>query len=401
MTFREIARFAFGALSGHGLRSGLSMLGVSIGVAAVIMLTALGEGARSYVTGQFASLGTNIIIVVPGKTETTGAIPGLGGTPRDLTIDDARTIRRAIPEITVLAPVAMGTETVSAGQRSRQVPVVGSTHEMLVVRNLSVGAGAFLPDQEWDRGAPVAVIGTRVARELYPGANPLGQVIRVGDFRMRVIGVSQPKGTSLGLDIDDMVFIPVATAMRLFDRTSLFRILLRVNTHADTDQAIEKIKALLISRHDGEEDFTIVTQDAVASAFDSIFSALTYALAGIAAISLSVAGIGIMNVMLVSVSERTSEIGLLKAVGAHGGQVLGVFITEAALLSLGGGLLGLSLGWAATRVLLVFYPALSAKTPVWAVVAAMAVSLAVGVLFGVLPALRAMRMDPIAALRGR
>ena len=397
---RDVLGFAAHALRGHRLRTGLSLLGVSIGVAAVVTLTALGEGARRYVVGQFASIGTNLVILVPGKSETTGGMPGMGGVPNDLTLDDARALLRGIPEIEKAAPLVLGTETVAFGERQRQVGVFGSTHEALEVRRLTVASGRFIPPMEWDRSSPVTVLGQTAARELFPGQDPVGQVVRIGDWRMRVVGVLASRGQQLGLDMDDVAIVPVATAMKMLNRRSLFRLVLQVRTHADLDRAKERVVRLITERH-GEEDVTAITQDAVLGAFTSILGALTLALAGIASISLAVAGVGIMNVMLVSVSERTREVGLLKALGADRRQILLAFLAEAVLISSSGGLLGLALGWLAVRGLVWLYPALPASPPPWAVISAFSLSVAVGAVFGVLPARRATRLDPVAALAGR
>jgi putative ABC transport system permease protein len=399
MSPRDVLGFAARALRGHRLRTGLSLLGVSIGVAAVVTLTALGEGARRYVVGQFASIGTNLVILVPGKSETTGGMPGMGGVPNDLTLDDARALLRGIPEIEKAAPLVLGTETVAFGERQRQVGVFGSTHEALEVRRLTVASGRFIPPMEWDRSSPVTVLGQTTARQLFPGQDPVGQVVRIGDWRMRVVGVLASRGQQLGLDMDDVAIVPVATAMKMLNRRSLFRLVLQVRTHADLDRAKERVVRLIAERH-GEEDVTAITQDAVLGALTSILSALTLALAGIASISLAVAGVGIMNVMLVSVSERTREIGLLKALGAGRRQILAAFLAEAVLISSAGGLLGLAIGWLAVRGLVALYPALPATPPPWAVAAAFSLSVAVGAVFGVLPARRATRLDPVAALGG-
>ncbi len=401
MSPRDLLRFAWGALSGHRLRTGLSLLGVAIGVAAVVTLTALGEGARLYVTNQFASLGTNLLIVLPGRTETTGGMPGFGGVPHDLTVEDARALLRGVREVEKVAPLAMGTESVAHGERRRQVAVLGATQEMLEVRRLRLSRGSYLPASEWSRGSAVAVLGALAAQELFPGQDPVGEIIRIGDWRMRVIGVMAPRGVQLGVNMDDVVHVPVATAMQMLNRSSLFRILIQVRSHAELDAARGQVVRLLTERHDGEQDITCLTQDAVLSAFSAILNALTMALAAIAAISLSVAGIGIMNVMLVSVAERTSEVGLLKALGAGKGQILAAFLAEAVLLSTAGGLVGLAAGWGAVRTLTAVYPDLPARPPAWAVGAALAVSMAVGAVFGVLPARRATRLDPVAALSRR
>lgn len=399
MSFPDLLRFASGALRGHTLRTGLSMLGVAIGVTAVVVLTSLGEGAREYVIDQFASLGTDILIVLPGKTETTGGLPGIGGVPRDLTLEDAMALDRGLPGVRRVSPISMGNERVSSGEFSKDVAVVGATAEMLEMRHLRMATGQFLPEGDWDRGTSVAVLGHDLARDLFPGRNPVGEVVRIGDSRMRVIGVLASKGVSLGVDFDSLVVVPVATGMRMFNRTSLFRILLALTPRADVELAKEGVIKRLKERHSGEEDFTLITQDAVMSSFAGILDALTLAIAGIAAISLTVAGIGIMNVMLVSVSERTREIGLLKAVGAHRGQILSAFLVEAVLLSLAGGVVGLLIAWGLIEGLVALYPAFPAHPPAWAVVAALAVSLLVGGIFGVLPARQATRLDPIRALR--
>ena len=398
MSAFDILRFAVRALRGHSLRTVLSMTGVAIGVASVIILTSLGEGARTYVIDQFTSLGTNILIVVPGRTETTG-FPGIGGVPNDLTIADAEALARDVRTVTRVAPISNGNETVSAGGRSKQVLILGGTPEMRDLRNIEIRSGSFLPEGDWERGASVAVLGSGIARDLFPGTSAIGKVVRIGDFRMRVIGVMAARGVTLGVDFDQIVMVPLATGMRLFNHSSLFRIMLQHNPQADVERIRTNVARILIDRH-GEEDFTLITQDAVMSAFSQIFAALTAGLAGIAGISLSVAGIGIMNVMLVSVSERTHEIGLLKAVGAHPRQILLAFLTEAMLLSTAGGLVGLGIAAASLKTLAAALPALDTTPPTWAITAALIVSIGVGAIFGVLPARSATRLDPIAALRG-
>lgn len=400
MSPADLLRYAAGALRGHRLRTALTLLGTAVGVAAVILLTALGEGARRYVTQEFASLGSNLLIVLPGKTETSGAMPLLGTSPRDLTIEDAEALLRS-PRVRRLAPLTVGQAPVRFLDRERDTTVVGSTADLLPVRHLTVAAGRFLPEADSERGGPVCVIGRTIQRELFGSQNPLGQAVRVGEWRFRVVGVMAGKGESLGMDMDDVVIVPVASGLRLFNRTSLFRILIEVNTHEQIAQARRDALEILRQRHDGEEDVTVITQDSVLSSFDRLLRALTMALGGIAAISLAVAGLGVMNVMLVAVTERTTEVGLLRALGAKRPQILGLFLAEAALLSAAGGALGLGAGYAAAALLARVYPALPAAPPVWAVAAAVGLSLGVGLTFGVLPARRAARLDPVAALARR
>ncbi len=399
MKASEIFKFAAKSLTGHSLRTALSLLGVTIGVAAVVILTALGEGARLYVVNQFASLGTNLLIVIPGYTETSGSF-GYGGVPNDLTLDDAQAIARLVPAARRVAPISMANDEVAYHERRRQVAVLGTTPEYREARQLDIARGEFLPADEVHRGSPVVILGDKTARELFGGVEPVGKIVRVAGWRMRVVGVLAKQGVKMGMDFDDIAIVPVATAMQLFNQNSLFRILVQAHAYSDLELAKDEVRQLLIDRHD-EEDITVITQDAVLSTFNAVLGALTLAVGAIAAISLSVAGIGIMNVMLVSVSERTKEIGLLKALGVGRRQILAAFLTEAALISSAGGLVGLGLGWLAVRVLVRLYPALPASPPTWAVVAALVISVGVGITFGLLPARRATRLDPIAALAGR
>jgi putative ABC transport system permease protein len=400
VTAGDLLAFAMRAVRGHRVRTALTLLGVAIGVAAVVVLAALGDGARRYVMGEFESLGSSMLAVVPGKTETTGAAAFMSVTTKDLTLADAEALARRVAGVQRMAPMTMGTETVGHHDRSRRVAVIGTTGEFLDVRRLRLARGRFLPPGDLRRGVAVGVIGDRVARELFPGEDPLGKVIRIGAMRARVIGVLAPHGTQLGMDLDEVVIVPVARAMRLFNRRSLFRVLLDARVHADLQTVERDVIAVMTERH-GEEDVTVITQDAVMSSFGRILNALTLAVAAIAAISLAVAGIGIMNVMLVSVTERTAEVGLLRAVGAGRGQIAGVFLAEAALLSLAGALVGLALGVAGVWGIVFMYPALPARPPLWAVTSALALAVTVGVVFGIIPARRAARLDPVTALGRR
>jgi putative ABC transport system permease protein len=397
MKLRDLIGFGGGGLRGHRLRTGLTVLGVTIGVAAVVLLTSLGEGARLYVTGEFASLGSNLLIMVPGKTETTGGAPMVSTGSRDLTLEDALALEAQVSDLSRVAPVSVGTARAESQDRGRDITVIGTTRSLLEVRQLRLRSGRYLPADTPD--APICVLGAKVASELFGGQNPLGERIRVGGVKMRVIGLMAPRGTSIGMDLDEVVHVPVKTAMRMFDQSSLFRILAEVRTPERIDATAELCRRIIEDRHD-DDDVTIITQDAVLSTFDSILGALTLALGAIAAISLTVAGIGIMNVMLVAVSERTSEIGLLKALGVTERQVLAVFLVESSVISLIGGALGLLLALAGTVFVRAQLPDFPAQPPPWAVAAAIFTSLGVGILFGMIPARRAMHLDPIDALMG-
>jgi putative ABC transport system permease protein len=399
MAIGELIAFAVGALRGHRLRTGLSVAGVAVGIAAVIALTALGEGARQYVVQEFSALGTNLLIVMPGKVETTGMMP-FGGVVNDLTIDDYRAVTTRVPEVLRAAPLATGEETLRFGGKARSVPVIGTTEELVEVRRLTIGSGQFLPSGDPDQGGAEMVLGIKVAQELFGAESPLGQVVRLGDWRFRIVGVLAPRGRSLGFDFDDLVFVPARTSLRLFNRTSLFRILIELHPGEDLEVGKRAILDLLAERHRAE-DVTVITQDAVVNTLDSILGVLTLALTAIASVSLTVAGVGIMNVMLVAVSERRHEIGLLKALGASTAQILAVFITEAAVLSTLGGIVGLAAGGAAVKAFVGVYPTFPAATPIWAIVASLVMSMVVGVFFGVVPARRAAQLDPVQALVGR
>ena len=278
---------------------------------------------------------------------------------------------------------------------------MGSSHELLKIRHWQLAQGQFLPAIDLDLAAPVAVIGSKIRSELFGAERALGQWVRLGDRRFRVIGVMASEGRSIGVDVEDTVIIPVASAQQLLNTASLFRILVEARSR----EAIEPVKLQIIEllrvRHQGEKDVTVITQDAVLQTFDEIIRVLTYAVGGIAAISLAVAGILIMNVMLVAVSERTAEIGLLKALGASRGQILTLMLSEALLLSLLGALAGLAVGQLGCWLVRHGFPDLPAYAPAWSIAAVLAITLLTGLLFSVLPARRAADMDPVLALSRR
>lgn len=397
----DIFSFAFKALRGYRLRTALTLLAMAIGVAAVVVLTALGEGARGYVVGEFRSLGTNLLIVLPGRSETVGGPPPLmAETPRDLTIDDALALTRS-PAVERVTPISLGQAPVSFKQLEREATVIGSTAEFFRVRSLTLGKGRMLPPGDPRRASPVCVLGAELRDELFGSEPCLGQWVRIGDRRFRVLGVLAAKGVSIGLDVDETIVVPVASAQALFDTPSLFRVLVAARSREAIEPAKKDILRLIRERHDGEEDITVITQDAVLATFDKIFQALTFAVAGIAAISLGVAGLLIMNVMLVAVSQRTAEIGLLKAVGAAPGQILVLFLSEAVCLSVAGAVVGLLVGQAGALAIAWAYPEIPFRVPHWAVGAALGVALGTGILFGALPARRAARLDPVNALSRR
>jgi len=402
MKFTDTLQFASGSLRGSPTRTLLMMLAMSIGVAAVVVLTALGEGARRYVIDQFASLGTNLVIVLPGRTETAGVGPGLmsGQTPRDITLDDAQALLRS-RAIKRIAPLTVGSATLSRGALNREVVVAGSSADMLEICHMSMGVGRFLPAGDIHDSTSVCVLGNQMKRELFDNEQAVGQWVRLGDRRFRVIGVLAPQGESMGMRTDELVIIPVASSHQLFNTSGLFRILIEARSRDSIEQATKDAEAILVERHGGERDVTVITQDAVLQTFDRILGALTMAVGGIAAISLAVAGVLIMNVMLIAVAQRVKEIGLLKALGAPGRQIRHLFFAEAVLLSGIGSVLGLVLGYAGSAIIGQIYPSLPVSPPWWAVLAATTTALGTGILFSVWPARRAAKLDPVAALAGR
>ncbi len=397
MKLRDTLFLSLKTIVSYKTRSLLIVLAMALGVAAVVVLTALGDGARRYVTNKFSSIGTNLIVVIPGRAETVGSFPGaaLGQTPRDLTLEDAEALDR-LPQVRRYAPLNIGVAELAAASRLREVTVLGSTAEILPVRHIELAQGSFL-DRGTAHGAQI-LLGWKLAREFFSQGNVIGKRVRLGDRRFLVSGVLKPQGESMGYNTDEIVIIPIDHAQELFNTSSLFRILVEVRSRGELTSTKEEIRKILRKRHDNEDDITVITQDAVLATFDRILRALTLGVAGIAAISLAVAGILVMNVMLVSVSQRTSEIGLLKAIGAPSANIHHLFLAEALWLSFSGGVLGFALGQFGSLLLRFAYPQLPAWPPTWASLAGITIAFVTGLLASLLPAARAARLNPVQAL---
>jgi len=395
----EFLTVALDALRANRLRSVLTMLGVIIGVAAVILLVSLGEGTKNYVEEQFAGLGANILIVTPGKVETRGGPPIIGAARHKLTLDDSRILEKKGSLFGGVAPVVLGAAEVRLGSRSRNVTVLGVTQDFSSVRNIHVEVGSFVTDSDVEAKRRVCMLGRTVKRELFGNANALGQVVKIAGARFRVTGVMEQKGVSLGFDIDDIVFIPVRTAMDIFDTDALIEILISVRNKNDIDSGKELARSLLYKNHNRHEDFTITNQAAMLSSLFTILDTLTYVLGGIAGISLLVGGIGIMNIMLVTVKERTNEIGIRKAVGARDRDILLQFLLESTTLSASGGLGGVLVGMLGAGAIRILVPKMPVAIPPWAILLAFTFSVFVGIFFGVYPARKAAALHPIEALR--
>jgi putative ABC transport system permease protein len=394
----EAAATAVDNLSTNKLRSALTMLGIIIGVMAVIMLVSVAEGAKRYITRELSGLGTNLLIITAGKSQTTGGPPIIGEGTRKLTYEDAVALKHAT-KLDAIAPVVLGGSLIKHGNRSRDVTVIGTTYAHQQVRNIFVQVGRFVSDEDVESRRRVVALGRTVARELFGELNPLGTLVRIADMRFRVIGIMERKGVILGFDFDNLVFIPVRTALELYDTDRLLEILVGASSEAEIPRVSAEVTRILARRHENKEDFTITSQDAMLTSLRKILNIFSWVLGAIAAISLLVGGIGIMNIMLVSVGERTREIGLRKAVGARRRDILTQVLLEALALSVIGGLIGVCAGFGGALAVGNIFPSLPVEVSWWSMWLAFGFAVCVGIFFGVYPARKAALLDPIAALR--
>jgi len=389
--------FTLGAIRARRTRAVLTALGIGVGVAAVVILTSIGATLERYVLAEFTQFGTNIIGVQPGKSQTFGASIGAINSLRPLTIEDALALRR-VPYSTSVVPFVQGNADVEANGRVRRVLVNGAGADMARAFSFNVAVGSFLPQDDPTAPRAVAVLGSKMRTELYGDANPLGSLLRVGGERYRVIGVMEAKGNMLGFDLDDTIYIPAARGLALFNRVGLFEIDVLYAPGVSAEEVTSGIKRIMIARH-GREDFTLVTQQEMLDTLGSILSVLTFAVGALGGISLLVGGVGIFTIMTIAVRERTSEIGLLCALGSRREQILVLFLGEAVLLAALGGIAGLVLGLAIVGLIALALPHLPVATPVLFVLLAEGIAVAIGLFSGVLPALRASRLEPVDALR--
>jgi putative ABC transport system permease protein len=388
----------FGAVRSHRLRSFLSTLGIAIGITAVILLTSIGEGTRRYLIAEFTQFGTNILQINPGKTETMGMPGVLGGTTHKLTLDDAEALGR-LPSVQRSVPLAFGQARVEGNGRGRSVLIFGATSHMPEVLKFDVGQGSFLPPGDPRRGSAVAVLGPTLKRELFGEKNALGEFVRVAGTRLRVIGVMAPKGRILGFDIDDAAYVPVKTVMQMFNLDELMEIDVLFAHEGLTQRVEEEVRALLTARHAGKEDFTIVSQTAMLEVFGNVMDVITTAVGAIGGISLLVGAIGILTMMWIAVNERVEEIGLMRALGATERNVQRLFLLEAVILTVLGGIAGIVIGLGISALLRLTVPGLPIYTPPRYIGAALLVCAVTGLLAGVVPARRAAQLHPIEALR--
>lgn len=391
-------QLALRAITAHRLRSFLTLLGIAIGIAAVILLTSIGEGIHRFVLAEFTQFGTNVLSIAPGKTRTSGHLPtGIPTSVRPLTLDDARALAQ-LPHITGMTATVWGNTEVNANGRLRRTTVNGVSAEMLKVFSIKVRSGQFLPEEDSDSARAFIVLGAKLKDELFGTSNPLGARIRVGGLQFRVIGVLEAKGQFLGVDLDDAAYIPTARALELYNRDGIMKIDLSYEEGVPAARVGALVTAMLKARH-GREDFTITTQEDMLRTLSNILDVLTMAVGALGSISLLVGGVGIVTIMTIAVSERTGEIGLLVALGAPRRSILGLFLGEAIALSAVGGLLGLLLGIGLAQLIHLVLPALPVHTPLSFVVLAESIAVGIGLLAGVLPARRAARLDAVDALR--
>lgn len=401
MRSADLLRFNLQLLLRHRFRSLMILLALAIGVAAVNLLTGLGEGAKAYVLNQFSLLGNETLIMLPGKKETSGGMPPITGeAPRDITLDDATAISR-LPGVAAVAPLQVGMAEVRFDARMREVVIAGTSHEFFAIRQLPVQQGQILPALELDIASPVAVIGSTVKRELFGNEPALGQWLKAGDRRFRVIGVLSGKGQAMGMDMNDIMIVPVASAQMLFNKAGLFRVFIQSEDSSAIPAVKQRVEQLMQRRQDGVADITLISQDAILSSFADILSTLNLAVSGIAAISLLVAGILIMNVTLISVSQRTAEIGLLKAIGAANRDIQTLFLSEALLMALLGAAAGMLLSEIGLLAMRLRFADLAFHTPWWARLLALGIAVATSLLFAWGPSRRAANMSPIDALQAR
>ena len=397
MRLQDAIRMSWRSITAQRSRSILTLLGIAVGIAAVILLTSIGEGLHRFVLAEFTQFGTNVIQISPGKVTTGGANPGFPSSVRPITLADAQALSR-VPNVNSVTPGISGNSEVEGNGRLRRVLVYGTTASLLESFNLRVKGGQFLPGDDAENARNFAVLGAKLKQELFGSDNALGARVRVGSLQFRVIGVLEARGQFLGIDLDDIVYLPAARALELFNRDGLMEVNLTYAEGANAQRIVDAAKAILVARH-GREDFTVITQEDMLRTLSNILDILTMAVAALGSISLLVGGVGIVTIMTIAVAERTSEIGLLVALGARRSTVLRLFLGEAVVLSAVGGVLGLAIGIALAQLVRLAVPALPVYTPLIFVLLAEIVAVVIGLLAGVLPARRASRLDPVQALR--
>ncbi|KAF3886270.1 MULTISPECIES: ABC transporter permease [Nostocales] len=403
MNILESVKMAGKTLLSNKLRSALTMLGIVIGNASVIGMIGVGEGGQKYVNKQLESLGPNVLFVIPGNRETQRIS---NEVPKNLVLEDAEAIASQVPTVAGVAPELNGRYVITSRNKNTNVNIIGTTASFPLVRDFNTAKGRFFTEIDLKRNNQVTVLGAELAKRLFGNTNPVGQQLRIKNSSFQVIGILEAKGSSLGANYDEAALVPITTsANRLVGKNSPYGIALdyivaSARDSNSVDAAEFQITNLLRLRHKitTEDDFSIQSQKDALQTIGQITGALTIMLAAIAGISLFVGGIGIMNIMLVSVTERTHEIGLRKAIGATPQDILLQFTIEAVILSAAGGLIGTAVGVSGIVLVAAVTPLEAAISP-FAIATAVGVSGAIGLFFGIVPARRAAKLDPIVALR--
>ena len=398
MRIQDQLLFNVRSLSRQRFRTLMQLIAMAIGVFSVVLLTGLGEGGRQFVVAEFSVLGNDILIVLPGRKETTGGMPPLTGGTRDITLQDAQALSR-LRNVDGIAPLVVGKAEVNYGGRSKESLIIGANPAFFAMRHLTIQQGQGLPLIELDQARPVCVLGPELKKELFAAQAALGQWLKISGSRCRVIGILANSGTGLGFDMNNALIIPVASSMQLFDTQGLYRVMIDVHSLAGMNKLSKEVERVMQERHEGELDITVITPASLLSAFDDILAVITLSISAIGGISLFVAGVLIMNMTLISVSQRTAEIGLLKALGASSKQVRILFVSEALLLCLVGSILGIISAEILLGLARQQFNDLQFIAPWWASVFALFVSLTCGLIFSWLPAKRAANLPPVEALR--
>ncbi|MBL7662551.1 ABC transporter permease [bacterium] len=400
MIIGESIRLAVESLRHHKLRTFLTILGMTIGVFAVVALVSLGQGAKNYVMSEFENLGTNIILIQPGKSDKKSNFgPPIGSAATKMTLADVKALQKKTYTLEAVTGVVLGTASIRYQESVSNAQVLGTNDQFPKIIKIRIDSGSYYSSEEDDYGRRVVVLGAKLYQQLFGRESALGKSVKLNSSEFRVIGTLLDAGDTLGLNIDEFAFIPTQSALRLFNEDKLFGIRAKANAKVTIDLAVEEITNILKERRDGEEDFTVITQLTMMDSMNNLLDMLSYVLGGIAAISMLVGGIGIMNIMLVSVTERTQEIGIRRAVGARKRDIMSQFISEAVMLSVLSGLIGILLASSLAFVFRIFYPSFNMQAPYWIYLPAFLLSVIVGVVFGAWPARKASNIQILDALR--
>ncbi|MCE7915154.1 MAG: ABC transporter permease [Nitrosomonas sp. PRO4] len=397
MTLIDTLQFVLRALTAHRLRTVLSASAIAVGIAAVILLTAIGDGVQRFVLSEFTQFGTNIVTITPGKISTHGGSLGAIGSARLLTIEDAIALKQSRYAQYTNASV-VGNAEIRAQGRSRRVTAYGQGPDFSRAFNMQVETGQFLPDDDPRNPRAYVVLGAKVRNELFGDTNPLGALLQVGGARFRVIGVMASKGNILGFDLDDTVFIPTTRALEVFNRQGVMEINFSYFPDSPIEAVVEDIQRILVARH-GREDFTVKPQKQMLSTLSTVLNVLKFAVAALGGISLLVGAVGMVTLMHIAVSERIAEIGLLTALGATRTRIGMIFLFESIALSTIGGLAGLTIGATIAWLLKLSISDLPVNIPWNYVLSALCISIIIGLLSGMVPAMRAAKLNPVDALR--